>query len=248
MNEQDQELAPDNSSPDLNGRSQLTLLDIMVGVAIAAVTCSFWLQASREENQIIQIVYMVPTLLVFVLGGTALFSFGRRYWLQKPIDFQPGHWLLCLIGVAFVVQSLGHLVRTIGFGSESHTVTEDQSSVILLFLIQHLVLLASFLLAGILMPVRPAWRLALVTPILQSLLAMLLFGSVLLQESWFMLNSIYSLANVANNVLGIIAIVCLAVWDQVTTQHRRDWLHWLGISAMLIWNLPTIVFQVISYL
>ena len=98
------------------------------------------------------------------------------------------------------------------------------------------------------MPVRPAWRLALVFPVFQSLLTLLLFGGMLLDNSWFFLNSIYSLANVTIVVLGMFVILGLALWDRVTTHDRRDWLHWLGVAAMLIWNLPTLILRLFDWL
>lgn len=242
-----QDVPTDESSPTQDARTQFTILDIMVGVTIAAVTCGFWLQTSQPQMPMIQVVFMIPALINFVLGGTTLFSFGRRYLLKQPIDFQPGHWLLCLIGVSFIIQSIANLLRAVLFSREESIVLDDQSPMMFLILGQQLVFLVCFLVAGILMPVRPAWRLALVTPILQSVLVMLLFGSMLLQDQWYSLNDIYSYANVVINILGIFVVVVLAVWDQATTHDRRDWLHWLGVAAMLLWNLPMLILQVVNF-
>ncbi|QDU78220.1 hypothetical protein Pan97_53040 [Bremerella volcania] len=224
-------------------QSQLTLLDIMVGVTVAAVTCGFWFQMSQSQMPMFQFAMMVPTLIIFVLGGTALFSFSRRYFLKQPIDFQPGHWLLCLMGVTFVIQSTAHLLRWAVITSDDFTVSIDQHGVMLFFLGQHAVFLIGFLLAGILLPVRPAWRLALVAPVLQNLLTILLFGNLLLENQWYLFSAIYSYANLTFNLLGIFTVLALTAWDRATTHDRRDWLHWLGVAAMLIWDLPTLIIQ-----
>lgn len=228
-------------------RSQLTLLDIMVGVTIAAVTCGFWLQNSQPQNQMIQVVLMVPMLVIFVLGGTVLFSFGRRYFLKQPIDFQPGHWLLCLMGVAFVNQSIAQLVRVLVISPNEMISTDNQNAIMLFFLGQHVVFLVSFLIAGIVMPVRAAWRLILVPTALQNMLAICLFVGVLLGHQWFSLSGIYPYANVAIHLMGIIILPILVTWDYATTNGQRDWLHWLGVAAMLIWNVPTLVLQMMAW-
>lgn len=243
----DQDFASDPSPTHQVVQSQLTLLDIMVGVAIAAVTCGSWLQTSPPQMPLVQVVFMVPTLIIFVLGGMALFSFGRRYLLKQPIDFQPGHWLLCLIGMTFVIQSSTHLLRLAFFNSGTVVLSDNQNPVLFLFIAQHILFLICYVVAGSVMPVRPAWRLSLIFPILQTVLVILLFLSMLLENQWYFLNGIYTYVDVAVNVLGMFIILGLAVWDRATTNDHRDWLHWLGVAAMLIWSLPTLILQIIGW-
>ncbi|MFN3150755.1 hypothetical protein [Bremerella sp.] len=242
----DQDFASDSPPQAQAVRSQLSLLDIMVGVAIAAVTCGFWLQTSQPQMPTAQIVFMIPTLIIYVLGGTTLFSFGRRYLLKQTIDFQPGHWLLCLMGVSFVIQSSAHLLRLAFFPSEFMSLSDNEQPILLFFIGQHVLFLVCYLVAGFLLPVRPAWRLTLVTPVLQSLLILLLFANMLMQNPSYLINGIYSYANVAINLLGIFIILGVAVWDRATTHDHRDWLHWLGVVAILIWNLPMLVLHVVN--
>lgn len=242
----DQDFASDPPPQTQDVRSQLTLLDIMIGVSIAAVTCGFWLQTSPPQVPTAQIVFMIPTLIIYVLGGTALFSFGRRYLLKQTIDFQPGHWLLCLMGVSFVIQSSAHLLRLAFFPSESMSLSANEPHILLFFIGQHVLFLVCYLMAGFLLPVRPVWRVTLVDPVLQSLLILLLFASMLMQNQFYLLNGSYSYANVAINLLGIFIILGIAVWDRATTHDHRDWLHWLGVVAMLIWNLPMLVLHVVN--
>lgn len=238
------DFASDEPSTVEMPRTQLTVLDIMVGVTIAAVTCGIWLQFSQPENQMFQVLLMVPTLIIFVLGGTALFSFGRRYVLKQPIDFQPGHWLLCLIGVTFVTQSITHIIRFILFNPHVNlSSVDDQQPMMLLFLVQHVVFLVCFLLAGFIMPVRPAWRLNLVPPALQNILTIGFFVGLFQDQQWHLFNALFPYFNVAINLMGIFLLLVLATWDYASTRDRRDWLHWLGIVAMLIWNVPTLILQ-----
>ncbi|PQO31158.1 hypothetical protein C5Y96_12460 [Blastopirellula marina] len=246
--DEDQDFASDEASTVDSPRSQFTLLDIMVGVTIAAVTCGVWLQYAQPQIQMIQIVLMVPTLIVFVLGGTTLFSFGRRYVLKQPIDFQPGHWLLCLMGVTFVVQSTTHVLRLAIIPSHEVVISDDQQAVMLFFLGQHVISLVCFLIAGFVIPVRPAWRLMLAPLVLQNLLTIWLFAGMLLGNQWRMFGALYPYVNLAIHVMGIFTLLLLATWDYASTRDRRDWLHWLGIVIMLIWDVPTLILQLRTWL
>ncbi|MBI1248757.1 hypothetical protein GC197_13065 [bacterium] len=83
----------------------ISLMDLLVAVTITAALCV----NLSKINGIPLFPWLRPVMIASwaipaTIGGTALFLFGRRWFFRRPTDFQPGHWLLCVVGITFVWQ------------------------------------------------------------------------------------------------------------------------------------------------
>lgn len=104
----------------LDDRVRISLIDLFVWMSCTGLFCA----VSQNSFQLIwqdnftAILLLIPVLLAYPVGLTALFLFGMRRLRRKPTIFQPGHWLLCLQGVAgilYIASTLKSLVIDSGY-------------------------------------------------------------------------------------------------------------------------------------
>ncbi|MBA2117466.1 hypothetical protein [Bremerella alba] len=214
-------------------QARLTLLDLLVGTAAAAIFSALnnspGVGNTRFAVELITNIYFITTLLIFASGGTGLFLFARRWWNGWSTDFQPGHWLLCLIGVMYSVIMTSLLFQQVVFGSAIENLRMKWLSMAV-FQVLHL---WAYLTAGFLLPVRSWWRIALIP---QTLIILAMLGLVISLNSgneqialfWFERTKPFLL------ILDIVVLLTLVVWDTWTAGQRRDWIHWWGVTVAVM--------------
>lgn len=216
-----------------DAHARVSLMDIMVGVAFAAMWCGV-LNPSLEGFNFGQqlaagMAFLIQLLIVFS-GTTGLFLFARRWVRMRPIDFQPGHWWLCLLGCFACFLLLTH-----GTERTAKEFIDWQRDRQLAFGIA--VLIGNIVLwwgVGLLLPVRKVWWLTLIPQTILGLATIGLFGAVLAgyqaHGSYY-----FELFKPWMLMFDMLVLVVIGVWDRWTTNNRRDWLHWWGvITAMLL--------------
>ncbi len=215
-------------------QARLTILDIFVGVAAAAmfiaVTGAPDTGSDAATTELIANIYFIVTLSIFTSGATGLFLFARRWWRGVPTDFQPGHWLLCLIGVMYPVILFSLLCQHFVF-------TERHTRPIGLAVLQ-ILLLWAYLTAGFLIPVRKWWRLALIPQMLIIVSMIILILTTKFDEQMALF--LFEMVKPMLLVFDIVVLLVLLSWDTWTRNGPRDWLHWWGVGIALMTS-PTVL-------
>ncbi len=223
---------------------QLSLLDLFIWMTAAAIYCVV-------SQQFLDIAGWLPffygrfasELIAFPIGMTALFMLAKAYRQGTRGSLQPGFWLLCVMGVYGVF----YVFDCLAIAVEGYIPRGGLGTVFLRYWVFHDLVLefltfVSFLAVGILLPVRKVWRLLTLVP-LMSLWSSLVVTVWLLTSSgwlWMAFDWIFFGEKVAYGV-GVLLIPGLAAWDVVTTDQRRDWLHWLGVIVVFQFFLISLV-------
>ncbi|MBA2117465.1 hypothetical protein [Bremerella alba] len=178
-------------------------------------------------------------------GVVGIFYILRTSTREKSEPFQPGHWLLILLGVSAPFYVLSNITQVIlfydGFADTESYLRVNTVAIIFWQIVEWgLVLLLAFTL-----PVRGGWRVLLVvyffgTVIFLAELVSLHFQLHVAAETW------YGYLSTWYFVLSAVLLVGLAIWDVATTTQRRDWLHWVGSTNELVFFTPTFVFWIQS--
>lgn len=229
-----------------DGRIRISLIDLFVWMSCTGLFCA----VSQNSFQLIwqdnftAILLLIPVLLAYPVGLTALFLFGMRRLRRKPTSFQPGHWLLCLQGVAgilYIVSTLKSLVIDSGYFVAFPP--EDTSWQFYIPLMEQFVVMIAIVVTGCLLPVRMIWRSYLVAicflygvTILQLVLLLSDSNFMLVDFDWF------TTAYLAGILFTFFLLIGLAVYDKLTTDERRDLLHWLGVVVTAQFYIPSFIF------
>lgn len=250
----DRSVRPIMSIPSrpLESPVRLALADIFVWMSLACVVTALWIQHHQGDIATVLsprlLVFFVPVVFAFSTAGTALCYFLRNWWRGDAIDFQPGHWLLCLTGVILgfhiVMVALKIAVRKFIVPVEEQLAWLSHLQAIgheTMFIIV-------FLVAGFVLPVRCLWRWVLVMPCLLSMVNIAIrvlwsLGQPAISGVW---PQILFDAQVLIMALGIFVLLAISAWDQATTMSRRDVLHWLGVFSVLLLNLPILLLRIES--
>ncbi|MBI1248760.1 hypothetical protein GC197_13080 [bacterium] len=231
-------------------RATISLIDLIVAVTIAAVISAVWLQSNDAQSLgVFNILASIPWLIVSIMGGTALFLFGRRFLLGLPTDFQPGHWLMCLNGTTLIYFAINALSEFFYLVFKEYMPMSDANATAMTFagtvpwwirLAGSVLVSLIFVLAGFVLPVRPAWRILLIRPVVQAFILVTLMVQIAFQFfPW--LGSFSGVASILNELTAFLMIVTLAIWDRVTTSDRRDYLHWIGVvSTALVFGFSVV--------
>ncbi|MBI1248761.1 hypothetical protein GC197_13085 [bacterium] len=216
----------------IDSRVTLSLIDLIAAVTAAAIISALG-SLLLDKNEITPAIAISLTgfVLYATLGATALFLFGRRWLLGVPTDFQPGHWLLCLSGILFIGQVFSFIVNY--YVMTHFIVIRGPASSAFAWTIALTTLIASgsYVIAGFLMPVRPAWRLLLIPSVMSvamtivsiSGLSFLLHWWPIAAFNWFVVT-----------FAPILLLIALTIWDRVTTSDHRDVIHWVGVATNVV--------------
>ncbi|WP_147274194.1 hypothetical protein [Bremerella cremea] len=236
--------------PQVKTPIQLSLLDLFA--ATAAIAVVLWLNRLGNSSSSLSLSTFIAltTSLTQATGMWACWYFAWRWWRKVPIDFQPGHWLLCLLGILFVLLVIDRRLQSWLFVSFD-TVTEDvlttMSYLFLVVALRHLL----FLAAGLILPVRWPWRILLLSPFLEMVAFLFLFYAMHSMASTpslpphlrlsFTMRSA-DLAGQVGTSLRVLLLIGLTIWDRLTTPTTRDWLHWVGcVMTFLYFTLTLLV-------
>ncbi|GAA4431126.1 hypothetical protein [Bremerella cremea] len=235
-----EEAAPQPVKREEDDRARITLIDIMACVTIGAVNAALWLQDFADSN--LPSLYVVVECCLFIsftLGVTGLFLFARRWFQGKKTDFQPGHWILCLVGSALVLQTVMSLIRRVFREALEFDIDGVNTLLLLILAVQVMVEVLLSIGVGILLPVRRHWRWWLVFVVLAGCIQVLVLFSYILQL--YNYSPIFSSLSFANTIVAIGVLVGLAIWDYATKEGPRNELHWVGIFVGIIDMVPTIL-------
>lgn len=187
----------------------------------------------------------IATLSLIPFGGASIaaliFAVAHRARGGKLFPVQPGHWLLILFGVSYLLTSLTRLVFTPrgesgGWELISYYWAYVIASAVLVFI---QVLPLAF--------VRDAhrWTVYFAVELVRrcgSALVMFLFA-LSMGPTWF---GLLSVANNLNQLLLLIGVIALAVTlvREMRDRPSRDYLHWTGCLTQSVWLLNNSVYVV----
>lgn len=175
----------------------------------------------------------------FAAGIVGLALFGRWWWRGQTIAWQPGHWLLGVVGLLGVVYVATRLVMlglqnlqadlSIGSDAVSVFVSTFHSTAKLTTLI------AALVCARLAWPWRvvPLLMLLHVAAMSVSGYAMQFFGASLWDPYLMWAYSITWCA-------ALLTLTALAVRD-AAQRRSRDWMHWAGVVAWAMLYVPELV-------
>ncbi|WP_147274195.1 hypothetical protein [Bremerella cremea] len=216
-----------------------TLRMLLVWVAICAVLIEFWRQGnSRSED----LAWDSLVGIKLVIWSAGLSGLGLRIWWWKQgrnIPWQPGHWLLCLVGCVGLSPILSKLVLEIFWRIDPYP---NPVGLLIQQSFPYVFLLAAVLaIWGVIFfaPMRHVWTLALFPEAITRSLSLVLelyfaiFQPLLIPSG----STTYTVVIWGYGIISTISplpILILALWDGVMNEQPRDWMHWAGVAA---WSL-----------
>ncbi len=221
-------------------QAKVSLWDLVLWMTICGVMSLLRIQltppSGSASQQAFGLTYFGMEMACFSTGVTALIVFGRRWWHGLKTDFQPGHWLLCLLGIIGLNWFMGEVVRlTITPWLHWQDFVSGSSSFLLIEgAIQLTFFLVTYLVAAYCMPVRSVWRITIYPRVVENVL---LLATVLadIVGTGAMVYRVFDLWKGPLLMADLVLLIAIATWDFRTTNDRRDWLHWWGvITAMLL--------------
>lgn len=225
-------------------QTKLSLFDLIVWVTCCGLFCGlrFWRDDPDlpERVRTAQLIFFVSHLLVYPIGIAALVHFARRWLTRQPIDFQPGHWLLCLIGtMGFYYLLSSPTIMIVSWLEEVNGVDTFPYRNWMMGLSQFLYI-GVYLAAGFLMPVAAIWRLALIPKSLVCLIVGITILGITLGVNFHQYGVFTWMQPL---LLGseMILITLLAIVDTVKCPRPRDGLHWLGVLVAIFVSAPHLV-------
>ncbi|MBI1248758.1 hypothetical protein GC197_13070 [bacterium] len=241
-----------------DSNAKITLIDLIAAVVIAILVIAAWsLTKDAQLKHLIVLIVSIPRLIVTILGGAALFHFGRRFMLGQSIGFQPGHWLLCLHGTNLIYFAVYGTIGLLylAFKNILPIPGANEPDVSFANVVPATVLTAGvvlcdliFVVLGLILPVRFAWRLLLIRPVMHALLLIvqaILFAATasMMLEDRSKLLALPGYAFLLNEFFALVLVVVLAIWDCTTTNDRRDYIHWAGVAAAGLLSGSILFFQ-----
>lgn len=232
------EVEPQSKTP-----IQLSLRDLFIGTAAIAVV--LWLNrwVNSPSSFSLSMVVSLTISLTQATGVWACWYFAWRWWRKVPTDFQPGHWLLCLLGFLFVLLAIEQRLQSwlfVSFDTVTEEVLTTMSYPFLVVVLRHLL----FLAVGLILPVRWPWRILLLSPLLEMVAFSFLFYAMHSMASTPSLPAHLHLtftmrsAELATQVgagLSVLLLIALTIWDRWTAPTSRDWLHWVGCVVTFLY-------------
>jgi len=236
---QDEEILEAQISPP----SHLTWIEGAAWVVVALVILvsalvleETWYEEVDAQSLLSHGLYAVAN----ATGVIGIFYLARTSVREPGEPFQPGQWLLILMGTSAPFYVLSNMTQIVlfydGFADvESYRWASTAASVFWQAVEWCLVLTLAFLL-----PVRSMWRVLVVIYFLGAMAGLVELAALQLDlhpeaEAW------YGYVSIRWFLLSAVALVCFAIWDVLTTHQRRDWLHWVGIGNELVFFTPTFV-------
>ncbi|PQO33001.1 hypothetical protein [Blastopirellula marina] len=232
------EVEPQSKTP-----IQLSLRDLFIGTAAIAVVLwlNRWVNSPRSLS-----LSMFVSLTISLTQATGVWAccyFAWRWWRKVPTDFQPGHWLLCLLGFLFVLLAIEQRLQSwlfVSFDTVTEEVLTTMSYPFLVVVLRHLL----FLAVGLILPVRWPWRFLLLSPLLEMAATAYLFYALQSMTASSSLPEISRFASTMRSAelamqvgagLSVLLLIALAIWDRWTAPTSRDWLHWIGCVMMFLY-------------
>lgn len=220
-------------------QTKLTLVDLIVWIICCTLLCCIGFvsfQSNLSVNiRFVQVFFFVPILLIYPVGMTAAIHFGLRWLKQEPIDFQPGHWLLCLIAVMGVSYLVSQPIMMVIDAMDSAMIA-SRSLGSWYYGLSQFVFVGVFVAVGFLLPVVNYWRLALLPRSLMSMMLGLMWLIAPVLGGLRVLNVVQPLLLISEMTL----LVVLTVVDGISSDKPRDWLHWAGVIATFCLVPPTL--------
>ncbi len=226
------------TTTDASDIPPFTLRMLLIWVAICGVLFEFWRQTGSLPRDLLWQCLIGLQLVVWSAGLSGL---GLRIWWwkqERKVPWQPGHWLLCLvggIGLAAILSKIAELLfwRFDPFpGPTGLWIQENFDQIFLLA-----VLLAMW---GIILfaPMRHIWTLAIFP---EAILRLFSFGLGIYYDMAaaipFRSGSTWEVVLLWS--YGIISTICplpiliIALWDGVMNDQPRDWMHWAGVATWI---------------
>ncbi|WP_146118679.1 hypothetical protein [Blastopirellula marina] len=227
------------------GQLTLSLRDLFVwtflcGLMIAAERFSTpWL----DPNEI-HFARWAAQMINALSLGTGLFALYR--FSQQPKDatsnpWQPGHWLLCLVGVLAPWYLLKVAWDYHYFWFQTPGPLEEFRSY---FLVNGCLAITAWIVllgVGLLLPVRPRyWWLILFR-------FTVYFAMIIYAEIWTAFDATFPGLSLLlrwfpwNYPLGLAYLIVLSTLDAWQNGRHRDAVHWIGIVTMGAWFLPKVI-------
>ncbi|RCS52658.1 hypothetical protein DTL42_07405 [Bremerella cremea] len=224
------------------GQLTLSLRDLFVwtflcGLMIGAERFSTpWLEPS-EIHFALWAAQMIKALCL----GTGLFAFYRFSRQPKEAMFstwQPGHWLLCLIGVL----APWHLLNVAwDYHYYCFQTPAPFGEFQIYFVVSGCLTITAWIAllgVGLLLPVRPRyWWIMLFR-------FTVFLGMIIYAQIWTAFDSTFPGLSLLlrwfpwNYPLGLAYLIVLSILDGWQNGRHRDAVHWIGILAMGAWFLP----------
>lgn len=226
---------------------RLRLADLFVWMTAAAVMLGLWSRIWVDEyGQVantFSILISVPEIIAYVNGATGIWLFGRRWWRREWIAFQPGHWLLCLVGVMslFYLVSLG--IYLLGWNGGLTIYAPYSTSWNIGFILEmtrQAVGLFVLIAMSMMVPVRRGWRWTIVPFLASESLGLLAYWMLSFQWGTDWVLAYLSLPPWLT-ILNLVLLIVIATWDARTAPSRRDWLHWTGVATFGMLTIPSIL-------
>ena len=241
---QKEPLLPENKN---DSNAKIVLIDWIAAAVIAILVIAAWLLTKEAQSKhLITLILSIPRIIVTVVGGAALFHFGRRFVSGQTIDFQPGHWLLCLHGTYLLYFAVYAIAALLYFAFKiilpipgANEPDASFASVAPMSVITAGVVFCDliFVVLGCVLPVRFAWRILLIRPVMHAMLLIVqsavfaLATTTMMPKENLWLLSLPWYGIIFNEFFALTMNVALAIWDCTTTNDRRDFLHWTGVAA-----------------
>lgn len=219
---------------------RLSLTDLFVWMTLTGLFCFLYREylTTPWQDSLRLIWSTAPYLLAYPVCLTASVMIARHWMRRRPIDFQPGYWLMCVNGITALMTIEVLVIRMIFPALDNIVIYSplgERPWPLLVYIAEHTCYLVLLVTAGFVLPVRWFWRTFLVLPL--SMTGMSLISFILLMlfvttsEVWLL---IINYGEQANTILGPLLIATLTIVDVSTTNQRRDWLHWLGVILTLL--------------
>lgn len=239
----------DNAEPQTRAPIQLSLRDLFA--ATAAIAVVLWLNRLGNSSSSLSLSSFIALTisLTQATGVWACWYFAWRWWRKVPTDFQPGHWLLCLLGILFVLLVIDRRLQSwlfVPFDWASKEVFAAMSYLFLVVALRHLL----FVAAGLILPVRWGWRILLLPALLEMVAIFYLFYTMqsMANAPFIAAGASFpstlrwaELATLAGTGLSVLLLIILTIWDRLTTPTTRDWLHWAGCAMTFLYFTLTLV-------
>lgn len=236
LNSEDQEENPIAAAIESDRIPPFTLLMLLAWVAICAVLFEFWRQTGLMGREVLWQSLMGMQLATWSAGLSGLGL--RVWWWQqgRSIPWQPGHWLLCLVGCVGLVPILTKLLQLLFWqldpfpASTGLWIQENVRlflSVASILAIWGVVWFASLprVWAIVVLPeaITRSFSLAMQIYVVFNGTSQFPFGSdVTMALTWIL--GVIALA-------GPLLILIVPLWDVFISKQERDWMHWTGVAA-----------------
>lgn len=243
----------DNESSELESVPRFSLQMLLAWVAITSALFEFWRQTHSDfggrEMSTLGLLMLGLTTTRLTVWSLGLCGLGFRVWWwkhERKIPWQPGHWLLCLVGCLGLLEILSVLSEAFLWRVDPFPGPKGlwiQANFHFLFSIAAVVVMWGVVISA---PLRKAWRLAILPLALQRMIGLGFEISLALLGLMFdpMAGGVGTVLLWTSGIMGMISplpIIFLAIWDIAQKTTQRDWMHWVGVAAWLLLVLPNLL-------